>query len=171
MYICVNIFFNFLFILSGLIIFLSKNNNVIYYKNLICIITISYFILDCIKEIYLEKRLMYIPHHLVGIFIFYKLYKSNQDIKTLKIFGLLYSLIEFTSALINIRIYLKEGNSLSYKADCILFCFYTLLRLFAFPYLIVIGDNKMRYCCFTILTMSIYWIYIWSLKLLKKKIF
>ena len=95
MYTRVNITLNFLFILCGLIIFLSKSSNIIYYKNLTCIITISYLFLDCFKEIYLEKRLQYIPHHLVGIFAFYKLYKSNLDIKTLKIFGLLYSLIEF----------------------------------------------------------------------------
>ena len=166
MYTCVNIIFNFFFILSGLIILLSKNNNVIHYKNLTCIITISYFFLDCIKEIFLEKRLSYISHHLVGIFAFYKLYKSNLDIKIIKTFGILYSLIEFTSALVNIRIYLKEKSSLSYKTDYILFFFYTLIRLFIFPYLIINGNTNIRYCSIIVFLMSINWIYIWSKSLL-----
>ena len=73
MNICINIFFNFLFILCGLIIFFSKKN-IATSKNLICIISILYYTFDSINEIYLEKRLLYIPHHLISVFIFYELY-------------------------------------------------------------------------------------------------
>ncbi len=165
----INMSINLFFVLCGLISFSSNSNSIIYYKNYSCIIIILYFIIDSIKEILLYKRLEYIPHHILGAFLFYNGYKSVNDIKNLKVFAIMVSFIEFTSALLNLKIYLKNKKLINFKIDCILFLIYSLIRIILFPYIIYyyFSDISFRSCFILILFMSIDWMYVWYKNLLK----
>jgi len=60
---------------------------------------------------------MYIPHHLCAIVVFNKIYYLNFDINDLRYLGLMFSLIEYTSLIVNLRTFMKRYKKLLLNHD------------------------------------------------------
>ena len=84
------------------------NSQIETYKTLLCISGIYYFIYDSVLEIYLHKRLVYIPHHMFSLVGFYMIQNVIIPYDLLRIYILLLGLLESTSLMVNVRIILKN---------------------------------------------------------------
>ena len=115
MSILVNMLSNFLLASSGVILYMSSSDNIFSVRNIICNTGIICYVTDTIKENVINKRLMYVPHHICAIIGFNKIYNINFEIDDLQILGLTFSLIEYTSLIINLRTLMKRHKKLLLK--------------------------------------------------------
>jgi len=156
----------------GILITLLSSLTYIFDKKHFWILTMStcifYFFLDSFLELFIFKRLLYLPHHILSLIICFYFLKFDQ----IKAISLIYLLIESTSVIINLREILKNKKLLSKYLDLSFLIYYILIRCIIGPFLYFKIVNKLNiftnFSGLSILIMSIYWSIIWSRKLLKK---
>lgn len=145
------------------------NSQIETYKTLLCISGIYYFIYDSVLEIYLHKRLVYIPHHMFSLVGFYMIQNVIIPYDLLRIYILLLGLLESTSLMVNVRIILKNNKRLSITLDKYFLLYYTLIRCVIYPYyLYYYFENQLLLTCsWSIYLMSLYWTIKWSKNIYK----
>ena len=170
MNILVNMLSNFFLASSGIILYMSSSDNIFSVRNIICNTGIIYYVTDTITEIVIKRNIIYIPHHLCAIIGLNKIYNINFEIDDLKILGLTFSLIEYTSLIINLRILMKRHKKLLLKYDILLYKNYVIIRCIILPYVIYnyIDDLILLYCSWSVYSMSLIWTIQWTNTLYKQ---
>ena len=163
----INIFFNFLFSLISFIGIIQSNDIYIHYLKYI---GYFYFILDTLIEIFIYKKYIFIPHHIISIL---NIYIINDTYPYMKVFYTFF-LAETTSMVVSIRKLLKNNDNLNINLDIILFTYFVFLRLILLPIINIQFKNFYItfYSSIAIYIMSLYWSYKWGksiYKYLKKK--
>ena len=173
MSILINMLSNLLLASSGIILYMSTPDNIFVIRNVICNTGIIYYVTDTIAEIVIKRRLMYIPHHLCAIIALNKIYYINFDINDLQILGLTFSLIEYTSLIINLRTLMKRHKKLLLKYDILLYKNYVIIRCIILPYVIYnyIDDLILLYCSWSVYSMSLIWTIQWTNTLYNQMIY
>jgi hypothetical protein len=164
MNIVINMLSNFVLASSGIILFMSSPKNIFVLKNIICNVATTYYVTDTITEIVIYKRLMYIPHHLCAIVGFNKIYYLNFDINDLRYLGLMFSLIEYTSLIVNLRTFMKRYKKLLLNHDIFFYSNYLVIRCIMLPYVIYyyIDNPILIYCSWLVYIMSVFWTFKWT---------
>ena len=173
MNILINMLSNLLLASLGFILYMSTSDNIYSVRNIICNIGTIYYVTDTITEILINRRIMYIPHHLCAIISLNKIYYMNFYINDLQILGLTFSLIEYTSLIINLRTLMKRHKKLLLKYDILLYKNYVIIRCIILPYVIYnyIDDLILLYCSWSVYSMSLIWTIQWTNTLYNQMIY
>lgn len=134
------------------------------YKYILFTIHFYYFLYDIINELNFYDRYIYIYHHILTLFQMYLIYYINPTHNTwLKILEL-YSYLEITSLIVNIRYILKKYNLLNNIIDLQFILIYSWIRGYIFPFIIYndLSENFYIYFIPTIMyVLSIIWLCKW----------
>lgn len=139
----------------------------IYVKPFLFYFHLSYFISDTIYEyLYFERRL-YMIHHLLAIIEIGLIYVSDINYETFFTICHMFSYLEYTSFIINLREYLKLHCYLHRHLDLILLLNYAGVRGIVFPYFLYKLSDEIIILLIpsAIYIVSMIWLQQWMIKL------
>jgi len=158
-----NMCFNVVLSLYGCIGYFSINP--LYYINKIKYISLFYFTEDTLLEIFVYKRYIYIPHHIIALTSIIKVWNQYPVYETLAIVAV----AESSAFITNIRTVLKNKKKLSLTTDKLFYVYYNCARNIAMPIIIYRCSNYhiLYYSGWLIQCMNIYWTILWGKSIIK----
>ncbi len=144
-------------------------NYSMFFMNILKSVSGFYFIADSVNEICFNNRFIYIPHHILSLFLIVNI-KKYHDLNNI---FLMFFYSEITSFIINIRTIMKQKKKLNFKLDLIFYIIYFLARVIGMPISVYkTYSYKLLFYGGTILQiMSLFWIYKWTKSILKHHFF
>ena len=160
-----NMFFNVMLSMYGVIGYHSITP--LYYINKIKYISLFYFAEDTLLELFLYKRYLYIPHHIIALTSIVKLWNHHPIYETLAIVVV----AESSAFITNVRSVLKKHNKLSLTTDKVFYVYYNCARNIAMPIIIYQCSNYpiLYYSGLLIQCMNIYWTILWGKSIINYK--
>jgi len=161
---------NTVFVAGGLVIRSAKLSRVLAYSRLGCVYGMTWYTYDSLREVIVERRWLYVPHHICSVAMFYKLFMDPPCAKTLTRYAALMALMEFSSVVVNARALLKERRALSWSTDACLFGGYTAVRMLVFPWCAhkYVKGRTLRGSSLAIFGMSALWTGKWARSLYRR---
>ena len=139
----------------------------VYIKPILFYFHLSYFITDSIYEyLYFDRRL-YMIHHLLAIIEIGLMQVSDLHRETFLTLCHMFSYLECTSFIVNLREYLKTHDYLHRHFDLFLLINYAGVRGVVFPYFLYVlrDETIIIFIPSAIYIVSMIWLYQWILKL------
>lgn len=149
----------------------TSASRVLAYTRWGCLYGMAYYTYDSIRELVVHRRWLYIPHHICGVFIFYKILTDSPRVERLIQYASVLAVIESSSVIVNARELLKKQGYLGWYRDLFFFCNYTSIRMLVFPWCIreYAEDRSLYYSCCGILGMSAVWSGKWAMSLYRRR--
>ena len=125
---------------------------------------LCYFVYDSAFELLVMARWLYVPHHLVGMLIFYYIGFGELLPGKLLPYAAILGFAEATTLLINARDICKRRRVLSGGLDLAFLLVYVAIRCAVLPYLIRahIAELHMAVASWIVIAMSAWWAVQWS---------